>query len=600
MTSMFSDLRVVLATFPRRTRAQLLLVIAGQFVASLLDLLGLSVVLPLMQVVTGADLGTGYLAVVNELLGSPDRRTLVLYLSALMVLAFLFKTVASLLLQWISMGILNGMSVRTSARLLESFLREDYLSHRRRRTADLTRAVGVSVSMALGSVLGGLMSIFSQSLSLLLILAFLMSTMPVPTLTAIVYFGVSVLVMQRALMGPNRRAGEQASEASWKSFHALHDSMVGFREIRMHEAESYFLDRYRGYLERGTEAGRKANFFSQLPKQLLELITIIGLAALLVAIGATSTGSGELIPSLALFVAAAIRLLPVIAGMTQTMGAIAYGQEGLRHTAEVLETQPDAPREADDQSGPTALGQQDIVLQDVTFRYPDADEAVLRDISLQIPAGSSFALCGVSGSGKTTLVDIILGLIEPTDGQVLYGDQSVRSLGRSWREHVAYVPQDAFVMDAPLTSNIAFGLAPDDVDEARLEDAVRRAQLEDVVRSLPEGLDTLIGERGQRLSGGQRQRIGIARALYRNPQVVVLDEATSALDNATEHQISETLTSLHGDVTTIIVAHRLSTVRAVDQLAFIEDGRIVSLGSFEQVRAEAPGFDELVILGRLE
>lgn len=597
---MFRDLKSVVATFPRRTRLQLLLLIGGQFFASLLDLLGLSAVLPLMEVVTGSDLDSGYLATLNSLLGSPDRPVLVIYLSLIMVAAFLFKTLASLSLQWVSMGIINSMTVRTSTLLLDSFLREDYLQHRRRRTADLTRAVGVSVSMALSNVLGGLMSIASQGLSLLLILCFLLYAMPVPTLIAVAYFGVSVYVMQRLLSRPNRAAGEAASDASWKSFHALHDSMTGFREIRMHDAESFFLNRYRMYLQRGADAGRKANFFSQLPKQLLELITIVGLAALLVSIGATSSGPETLIPSLALFVAAAIRMLPVLSGMTQTLGSIAYGREGLRHTAEVLETQSAWVSESDGKVGALSIGQSDIVLQGVTFRYPDADVPVLQDISLRIPSGSSFALCGVSGSGKTTLVDIILGLIEPTAGRVLYGDVPVRDLGRSWREHVAYVPQDAFVMDAPLASNIAFGQGPEGVDEVRLNDAVRRAQLHDVVRGLPEGLGTLIGERGQRLSGGQRQRIGIARALYRLPHVVVLDEATSALDNATEHQISRTLTSLHGEVTTIIVAHRLSTVRTVDQLAFIENGRVVSIGTFEQVRSEAPGFDELVTLGKLE
>lgn len=602
MISMFADLKLLVSTFPRRTRWHLLLVTVGQFAASLLDLLGLSAVLPLMQVVTGEDLDEGYLAILHSLMGTPERSRFVLYLSALMVAAFLLKTLASLSLQWVAMGIVNSMTVRTSSRLLESFLREDYLSHRRRRTADLTRAVGVSVSMALGNVLGGLMSIVSQGLSLLLILGFLFVAMPIPTLIAVLYFGISVVVMQRTLTGPNRRAGIEASDASWKSFHALHDSMTGFREIRMHDSEPFFLNRYTTYMEKGANAGRKANFFSQLPKQLLEFITIAGLAALLVVIGATAGGPTALIPSLALFVAAAIRLIPVLSAMTQTMGSMSYGREGLRHTAEVLTTYATHTAGTltgvEDPVGP--LGQRDIMLMGVTFQYPDSTSPVLTDVTLRIPAGSSLALCGVSGSGKTTLVDILLGLIEPTSGRVLYGDEAVRDLGRSWRQHVAYVPQDAFVMDAPLSLNIAFGVDPDSINQSRVEDAVRRAQLEDVVLGLPEGLDTLIGERGQRLSGGQRQRIGIARALYRRPDVLVLDEATSALDNATEHRISATLNSLHGEVTTIIVAHRLSTVRAVDQLAFIEEGRVVALGTFEEVRAAAPSFDELVILGSLE
>ncbi|MDO5676880.1 MAG: ABC transporter ATP-binding protein [Propionibacteriaceae bacterium] len=589
----------MVATFPRRTKLGLAVIILAGFVVSLFDLVGVGVVLPLMQVVTGAPL-EGYLAQIHQWFGEPSRPRFTVYLTLTMVAAFLVKTILFAVLQWTTLKIVARMNVRTSTRLLASFLAEDYIDHRRRKTADLTRAVGTAVAMALTNVLGGLLSIVSQSLSLVMILTLLIITTPGPTLVALAYFGISVFIIQRTLNGPNRREGAIANESALLAGQVLLDSMNGFREVRMHDSSTFFLERYEHYKEQGAIASTKANFFGQLPKQLLEFITIGGLALLLLSLGASSSDPGAMMPSLALFVAAAIRMLPVIVSITATLGSIAFGRSGLRTTAETLVAQGISKQATADDSAEVVLDAEPLALHEVGFQYPDGDRPVLSDISLHVPIGSSIALCGVSGSGKTTLVDIILGLLEPTQGEVRYGEMPIADLNKAWRDHVAYVPQDVFVMNAPLRENIAFGEWPDKIDDDRLANAIERAQLQGVVADLPDGLDTVIGERGQRLSGGQRQRIGIARALYREPDVIVFDEATSALDNATEHLISQTIADLHGQVTTIIVAHRLSTVRGVDQLAFIENGQLTALGTFDEVSADNENFAELVRLGKLD
>jgi ABC-type multidrug transport system fused ATPase/permease subunit len=209
-------------------------------------------------------------------------------------------------------------------------------------------------------------------------------------------------------------------------------------------------------------------------------------------------------------------------------------------------------------------------------------------------------LCGLSGSGKTTLVDIILGLIPPTSGYVRVGGLDTSSAGTAWRRQVAYVPQDVYIVDDTISANIAFGIPEKSWDMPRIRRCAMRAQLDDLVSEAPRGLGTRLGEHGSLISGGQRQRIGIARALYRNPAVLVLDEATSALDNETERRITRTIESLSGDITTVLVAHRLSSVRNVDSLIFLEDGRITGRGTFEDVREACPGFARLVELGRLD
>jgi ABC-type multidrug transport system fused ATPase/permease subunit len=235
----------------------------------------------------------------------------------------------------------------------------------------------------------------------------------------------------------------------------------------------------------------------------------------------------------------------------------------------------------------------------VHFRYPDGDATVLDDVSIDVAPGTSLALCGASGSGKTTLVDILLGLIQPDEGTILYGTVPVGRELVAWRERIGYVPQDVYIQDSSVLENVAFGEDPETVDISRVRDCLTRTQLLDFIEELPEGLNTRVGERGVRFSGGQRQRLGVARALYRWPEILILDEATSALDNETEHEITETLKRLHGDVTTIIVAHRLSTVRHVDSLVFLESGRVVSTGTFNEVRKQNAAFNHLVELGSL-
>ena len=235
----------------------------------------------------------------------------------------------------------------------------------------------------------------------------------------------------------------------------------------------------------------------------------------------------------------------------------------------------------------------------MSFQYPDGDKPVLNNITLDIPMGSSIAFVGGSGSGKTTLIDLILGLIEPTHGQVLKNGEPIHKDLRSWHQRIGYVPQDVFIADCTVTEAVAFGLEPHEIDVERVKYCLEVAALTEVVESLENGLDTKLGYNATRLSGGQKQRMGIARALYRNPSVLILDEATSALDNETEYKITKTIERISKDITVIIVAHRLSTVRNVDQLVYLSNGRIANQGTFAEVQQANAEFANLVKLGQL-
>lgn len=600
---MLTDLRYLVGTFPRRDRIFLGLNAVVQFVLALMDLIGIAAILPLVQVVMGAPLDEGTLGAVHRFLGAPGERDFVLVLSGIMVAAFVFKALLGMVLMWWSASHILRMQTRTARNLLDSFMAESYLRHRQRNTGELMRAVGSAVTDAHSKVLGGFVNLFSAVMSILLIIALLCAVAPIQTLVAVCYFGFVVFVIQRSLGPANRRAGEEAQHTSWVSSHALVDAMQGFREAVLHNAQDYFVNRFDDANKRTARASMRANFYAGMPKYLLEVVTMVGLTVFISLTILTGSAQSTM-PTLSVFVAGAVKILPLMVAVTTTIGLIRVGREGLRITVETLReteiTRSVTVGQANTPDGNVYSTSAAIEISDVSFRYPDSGSNVLTDINLSIPPGSSLALCGLSGSGKTTLVDIILGLLPPSIGSVTYADIPTTRAGNGWYDVVAYVPQDVYISDGTLAENVAFGVAPEEHDRARIHSCLSRAALEDVVSALPEGIDTLVGERGNRLSGGQRQRLGIARALYRQPQVLVLDEATSALDNDTEARITQALTRIHGEITTIIVAHRLSTVRHVDALAFLKDGRVQCVGEFDDVRRRSPDFAHLVELGRLD
>ena len=234
-----------------------------------------------------------------------------------------------------------------------------------------------------------------------------------------------------------------------------------------------------------------------------------------------------------------------------------------------------------------------ITLRQVSYSYPSAGRAALHDINLTIPKGRSIGVVGPTGAGKTTLIDLLLGLLRPTEGQVLVDGADIGDHLRSWQSRIGYVSQKPYLMDESVRQNIAFGVESPEIDDAKVMAAVRAAQLEDFVAALPRGLDTRVGEAGMRLSGGEHQRIATARALYRDPDILVFDEATSALDNATEQALSKALAGLRGTKTMIVIAHRLSTVRNCDELVLLVEGRISDIGSYDELAARNDHFREI-------
>jgi ATP-binding cassette subfamily C protein len=331
----------------------------------------------------------------------------------------------------------------------------------------------------------------------------------------------------------------------------------------------------------------------------VESVIVTGVLLAVVVILAKGGSSGEIVGVLTLFAAAAFRLIPSTNRIIIALTGIKKGAHAVGLVYDDMRLFGDHPDEAMGDNGKTFTFNDAITVKGLTFHYPEGDGAALKNIDLVLKKGESLGLVGPSGSGKTTFADIVLGLLRPTSGVVTVDGVDISNAMRAWRRQIGYVPQSIYIIDDTLSRNIAFGLDDAEIDKNKLRKAIRLAQLEELVSDIPDGLETRLGERGVRLSGGQRQRVGIARALYRDPEVLILDEATSSLDGETEHEINSAIERLTGEKTLIIIAHRLSTVRKCQRLAFLRDGRLVDIGSFEELNARNADFSHMVELAQL-
>ena len=602
MKSIYAKLRIF---FPGRSFTLLIVNLIGLFLLSLMEMVGVAAVLPIVNIAMGSEI-TGYLAVISDIFGNPQRSDLVLYLGIVLVLAFVIKGIASLAFKRWSLKFTGYQQLATSSTILNHYMKDSYFNHRKSQPEDTVYLIGTYVVFTYRGFVGSIINFVGDMLSILVLLAMILFVMPVPALIAFAYFGITISVMQLFLRRGNAKYGEISARAGRDALRSLFDNIKGFREIRISNSRELTVEEYRQHALRSVNSDVNISFFSDFPKYALEIIFIVGIAGLLGLM--TSTQGADSLPALMLFATACIRILPNATRMVASLGGIRANEFASEEVAKVIRSMsPEEQRlqmiEFKGDIDPATIINPanepvDVLVDNLVYRYPDGDKDVLRDIQLDVPAGTSVAFVGGSGSGKTTLVDLILGLLTPTRGVISSQGKDVNTDLPSWYQKIGYVPQDPYLGNGTLREAVAFGI-PKYIDDERVLYCLELAELMPVVETLENGINTPIGENGNRLSGGQRQRVGIARAMYRNPSLLIMDEATSALDNETEHKITQTINRISQEITVIIVAHRLSTVRNVDQLVYLSQGRIANKGTFKEVQAANEEFANLVRLGQL-
>jgi HlyD family secretion protein len=396
-------------------------------------------------------------------------------------------------------------------------------------------------------------------------------------------YALIYLVLRNKLM----QLGETQSRFAIEQAQILHEGFGAIKEIIVLQAQNFFRERFERASKAFSTAAAHGQVVAQNPRHLMECVAAVGLVGLALVLGGSENGVGPWLGQLTFLAFAAYRLLPILQQVFAASVNIRADRAGLEMIAPDLRRARSASHlfpaanlcaDGDWQARP----QQEIRLEDVSFRYGPDQPWALKEVSLRIPARAAVGIVGVNGSGKTTLVDVIVGLLTPSEGRVKIDGAALDETNRSaWQSRIAYVPQNMFLLDTSIAQNIALGVPAADIDRARLAEAVRLAQLDEFIKTLPAGYDHRLGERGIQLSGGQRQRIGIARALYRAANVLVFDEATNALDGLTEQELMSTLGRLHGRYTTILIAHRMTTVRSCDIIFELANGQISGSGTYE-------------------
>ncbi len=589
--------------FSPAVRLRLILAALGSAALAFSEALSIAAVLPLVQILMGGDYQSGAVGTLWRVLGQPSPTAFMGILAGTVFTGMLLRSVFTLFFRWWLLGFVGEQNARTASKLLTYYLTAPYPLHLTRGAGSFLRVMNEAVNQVYSTYVGGMMSAFIEFISVALLMGVLFATIPGPTVAMLAYFGVAAFVMQRYVRPRAVLANEQGLESIERTYKAALRPLQGIKELSLRKAWRHFVSEYQEARMAGVQAGRRAAFLSEAPKYAMEIVFVVGMALAVLVIASTSPTT-QALSVLALVMVVGVRTLPsVVRGLASLNLVKAAGPaltmvlEDLRGAEKLWQQHPPSDRAPKEQRLPLT---NNVVIDNVCFRYPTSNDDVLRDLSLVIPKGSSVALVGGSGAGKTTLVDILLGLHTPTAGRVLVDGVDIQSRLSDWQSNLAMVPQDVYLFDDDLRTNIAFDQRDAEIDDARIAQVVEQAELTELISKLPDGLYTEIGERGSRLSGGQRQRVGIARALYRDPALLILDEATSALDNETEHHITRTIGQLHGEITIVIVAHRLSTVRQCDQVIYMDDGKIMAEGTFDEVRKQSRRFDRLVRLGNLE
>jgi ABC-type multidrug transport system fused ATPase/permease subunit len=464
-----------------------------------------------------------------------------------------------------------------------------------------------------GSVITGNLANAAQVITELtlfvVLIAGLVLVNPGVTIAMIAFLSLVAFGFHRVIGGLSFQVGQVSGRASITAFRNLQEALMAYREISVANRKSTYASSLRADIQPLAAAQAKGQIINYLPAVLYQSALVIGILAL-VGWEFWRSGPSFAAANIAVFLAASARILPALQrtnGILASMRSSAGGAEPTyrlsEELAEMRKTDAHVKEVASKihQISPTTAAEfhASINLRCATFKYPRTTSPALIEVDLACAAGSSTAVVGRTGAGKSTLVDLMLGMLEPDTGTVAIAGVSPQQAIATWPGGIGYVPQSVALFDSTVRENIALGLTPDSYEESQIWRALEIAHLSNFIDSQPAKLDTLIGERGVRLSGGQRQRLGLARALFTRPKLLVLDEATSSIDTETEHAITEALNSLAGDTTIVTIAHRLSTVRRADQVVYLEAGRVISIGAFEQVRLEVPQFERQAQLAGL-
>lgn len=588
LTSLF---REALAIFPAGGRRFVL--VYGWSLASLaiLDVAAIGLLAALIGPVAAGQ------PVVLPVVGELDTSGLVWAVLIICILMVLKSVLAVAITKW-GVRRIARYEVAMGDRLFRAYINAPWITRLRRNSADMLQFSDSGVNATVNSFVMPGSTLISEAVSLFAVIATLAIAQPLLALLTLLYMVALGGLLHFWSAKRARAVGETYLDAAVRTGRFVLEIVGAMKEVTLRNKEEVVSEVVKKSRTRTATARAEMAFLQGIPRYALEA-GLVGGFVLVGGIGYLAGGVEQAISAIALFGLAGFRIAPsVVRAQTVVSGMISNLPIAKRLLEEMSDTELAAQAATSGTAVSVPAGAQRISFENVSFRYASGDDPAIKNVSFEIELGSTVALVGESGAGKSTIVDLILGLVEPSDGRVVLDGVPLSDMRHAWRERVAYVPQEVALFDATIAQNVALTWS-DDADPERVRIALKRAHLWDVVESRYGGIDAKIGERGLALSGGQRQRLGIARALYNDPLILVMDEATSALDTKTESAVTDSISDLQNDVTVIVVAHRLSTIKHSDRIFFLRKGEVAGSGTFSELVAQFPDFAEQAHLAGL-
>lgn len=565
--------------FSRADKFKLVGLVVLMIIGSVLELLAVAVFNPFIEVMmqTSSIADDSFLQFFFQHTNIDSVEGYLIALSFIIAAIYVVKNVYLTFEQNAILSFSYRTRMNLATRLLTTYMNEPYTFHLSKNIAEMQRCLQTDTSQFM-SLINSCLQLAVEFVTCLALGVYLFHTSHSITVLIGLLLGLCVFIFFIISKKVSSKLGRQNEFYNAKLFQWINQSLGGIKEVKILQREKYFIDSYRTNYKKVIWGARVNELLAAVPKYIVETVAIVGLVLAIIVKLLFGHGALEtFVPQMAVFAVAAFRLLPSVGKINAYVNNVMYTKASLDMIYQDLcEIEKNKPIEVE-WEGKTENWKfmKGVFAEHITYHYPDSDTEVLHDITLEIPKGKTVALIGPSGAGKTTLADIILGLLPPVSGVVRMDDKNIYENLRSWRQKLGYIPQSIYLSDDTIRNNVAFGIYEDQIDDDAIWKALEKAQLKDFVQGLEKGLDTYVGDRGVRLSGGQRQRIGIARALYHDPEILVLDEATSALDSGTEQAVMESIESLQGVKTMVIIAHRLTTIKNADLIYEVVEGKVI-------------------------
>jgi len=591
---MFAAIKKMHYLLDARSRKQFILLFFLLILRSVLDVFGVGIIAPYITFITNPNkiFQNSLFKELNIYLNIKSNFDLIIFMSLLLIFFYLFKNVLSVLINYFQSRLVLSKRSLQHSRLLSLYVNAPYTFHLEHNSAELDRNMKFNSGGVFGFLQDTLVFFYNLFLSI-----FIFTLLLITNWQVVIIIGTIILIISLVFLSVtnkySNKLGTEVQESMLKSGKSLSEGLQSIVEIKLHGIENYFPTKLLKAQMENARANWKQATLNMVPQAFFEVLAVSSISLLIILLTLSGSSLNDVLPILALFSVAFMRLIPSITTIMRSIQQINFNipavniiYSDFKNLNKIIET----PKQSDNLVK-DKVSFEKLVISDLEYSF-DNNSRILSKINLEIKKGESIGITGPSGCGKTTLINIILGLLKPKIGHVLINNNNINSLS-NWRSIIGYVPQSISLIDASIKNNIAFGIENKNIDIEKVWKALSESNLTNFVNSLPSSIDTIIGENGMRLSGGQRQRLGLARALYRDPQVLVFDEATSSLDIDSEKKVTNAIMDLSGKRTLIIVAHRISTIRNCDIIYYMNNGKIIDHDSFKNLKEKNADFNSL-------